>query len=312
MQLSELNAYEYEKWKDNTVFWDQKVRQIKIKENILKGKIRKFSYGAAVVYSLNEEYVLKLYPAFFSDQFAREIETMENLPYDFVVQTPRIISKGNLEGWNYLIMTQLEGDLLIDIWNDISDEEKRLLSIDLGKTILAFHNLSFQNIHYIDIGWEAFIRKQLEQMVEYHQKAGLDEKLLMQLKEYVDSSIIQFNPKEVLLTGEYTPFNLFMNQVEGNWRLTGVIDFADCFLGDPHYDLLGPILFMFKGNKEWISHFLDAYGIKEGSRTAMFQKKLIVYTLLHRFSDLNAFMADIASSVEKQSLHRLAQTFFPF
>jgi hygromycin-B 7''-O-kinase len=136
MQLAELNASDYEGFKWNMVFWDQKVRQIIKKENLTNGEIRRFSYGSAVVYSLNEEYVLKIYPAFYLDSYDREIETMRKLPSDIsVVQTPRIISYGIFEGWNYLIMTQLEGELLIDIWGDLTHEEKVLLSNDLGKTM---------------------------------------------------------------------------------------------------------------------------------------------------------------------------------
>lgn len=313
MQLAELTAPDYEGLKWDTVFWDQKVRQIMNNENLKNVEIRRFSYGAAVVYSLNEEYVLKLYPAFYHDQFDREIETMRKLPSKLlVVQIPRIISYGIFEGWNYLIMTKLQGELLIDIWGDLTNEEKVLLSNDLGKTIKAFHQVPIQNVHHIEIGWGSFIAKQLEQMEKYHKKAGLERELLLQLKGYVDPLIIDHDPQNVLLTGEYTPFNLMMNQADGKWRLTGVIDFADCFLGDCHYDLLGPILFMFKGNKELIEPFLDSYGIGKESRTARFQKKLMVYTILHRFSDINAFIPDNTPQETRGSLHKLAQTFFPF
>ena len=61
-----------------------------------------------------------------------------------------------------------------------------------------------------------------------------------QLPAYLDSSkeILPEFKKPVILTGEYTPMNFLVNQVDGVWHISGLIDFGDTMLGLPEYDLL--------------------------------------------------------------------------
>ncbi|WP_335872434.1 phosphotransferase [Bacillus sp. 2205SS5-2] len=138
----------------------------------------------------------------------------------------------------------------------------------------------------------------------HHQQMGLSSSLLEMVEPYVREENIQLCPQKVLLTGEYTPFNLLMKKREGSWRLHGLIDFADCFLGDATYDLLGPIMFMFFTEEGLTQQFLESYGYK-GSK-----EQLMTYLLLHRFSDLPYYMSKSDSSQEAKTIEELEDVFF--
>jgi hygromycin-B 7''-O-kinase len=310
MQLSDLTYEQYDAWKHDKDFWDQKIHGIIEKEGWETGTIRRFSYGATVVYSYKETYVIKLYPAYFKDQFVKEREVLESIHHNInVVETPKLVRYGMWEGWNYIIMTQLKGELLIDLWERFSPAEKLMLSQDLGKTIKEFHSIQTNNFTSIRVDWDAFIKQQLQNMKNHHQYAGLQEALLSDLDHYVEEQYMNYHPQEVLLTGEYTPFNLMINKVDGAWKLTGVIDFADCFLGDADYDLLGPILFMFNSNQKLIFEFLKSYGYTQDGLDEALQKKLMIYTILHRYSDINSYLPQ---DEEPNSFQALSQVLFPF
>lgn len=178
-------------------------------------------------------------------------------------------------------MTQLKGDLLADIWGDLQDDEKLQLSCDLGKVISEFHAVPVDGLTVIDAGWKDFLEQRLKNVYSHHQNAGLKSELSEKILDYVNPDVIEFSPAQALLTGEYTPFNLLMDEIGGKWKLTGVIDFADYFLGDPDYDLLGPILFMFCGDVKLIGLFLTSYGTFENGMASFLQQKLMTYTILH-------------------------------
>lgn len=309
----ELTLEKYESLAEDNVFWEKKINEIIKLEGLEAQKITRFKYGSSIVYSYNSEYVIKLYPIFYRDEYLREVEVFETLEGKInTVEIPKMIKSNQFEGWDYIIMTELHGKLLIDIWHELSIEEKQILSKDLGKVIKEFHSISIESFKYIDINWENFMRTQISNMKEYHKKLKLNQQLYAELDDYVDEKYIDYQPQKRLLTGEYTPFNLFMENLNGKWRLTGLIDFADCFLGDPIYDLLGPILFMFTGDKDLIRGFLTNYGYKEDDINEFLQKKLMIYTILHRFSNINNYIAKNKLAKQTNNFAELAELFFSF
>lgn len=198
-----------------------------------------------------------------------------------LVEVPKVIATGSLEGWDYLIMNELKGTLLADLWDQFSSDEQTQFSTDLGSLIQEFHSIPTHHFSKLNTNWREFITNQFQNMKDNQKKSKLPQELFDSLDHYVDESHIQYDPDHSLLTGEFTPFNLLFNKVEGKWRLTGLIDFADCFLGDPEYDLLGPILFIFNGNKELTTSFLKSYGYTDNELNESFRKKLMIYTILH-------------------------------
>jgi hygromycin-B 7''-O-kinase len=309
VHLSQLTYETYKTLVEDTSFWDKKLEAIVRQENLPKEKFSRFSYGSNIVYSLNHELVIKLFPSYFNDQFDREVEVLQAISGKISsVEVPKITSIGNLEGWNYLIMTELNGTLLIDLWDELTTEEKQKCSVDLGKVINEFHQISTGNFSKINVNWREFITGQYRDMRE--NQADLPPALLQSLESYMDESYIDYNPELRLLTGEYTPFNLLFNKVDGKWTLTGVIDFADCFLGDADYDLLGPILFMFNGDSALISTFLKSYGF--GELNESLRKKLMVYTILHRYSNINYYISKNERARGSKNFEQLSTYLFPF
>jgi len=91
----------------------------------------------------------------------------------------------------------------------------------------------------------------------------------------------------VILTGEYTPMNFLVKQVDGVWHISGLIDFGDAMLGLPEYDLLGPGAFLIQGDKQLLREFLTSYGYLPNEMTEMLSHQLMALMLLHQYSNLN-------------------------
>jgi len=312
MLLSEITEAQYKELKGNEPFWDDKIRGIIQHAHLPMAPFKKFELGD-VVYSYDSKYVIKLYHHAYWQTFAQEVGVLRCLHEQVnTVEVPRIITYGQYEGWDYLIMTELKGKLLADLWGHLSYGEQQMLARKLGGVIKQLHQIPVgDGLMAIDVNWRQFMGQQYQQMMQYHKKMGLIKHLYQQLQTYVEENYINYSPRKVLLTGEYTPFNLLMNKLKGQWQLTGLIDFGDCFLGDGDYDLLGPMLFMFTGDSKLNRLFIDSYGYGLADIKHL-QKKLMIYTILHRFSNINHYISKNKRATQATTFEDLAEAFFSF
>ncbi len=90
---------------------------------------------------------------------------------------------------------------------------------------------------------------------------------------------------EVILTGEYTPFNLLYQ----GGKLSAMFDFGDGLVGPREYDWLGPMCFLAAGDAARIDAFFDGYHGRPFDRGR--REALLRLLLLHRYSHLKAQIA---------------------
>lgn len=88
----------------------------------------------------------------------------------------------------------------------------------------------------------------------------------------------------VLLTGEYTPFNLLVERDAGGWRLSGMIDFGDAMIGPRDYDFLGPSMFSCGGDPLLIAALFRGYFGKEQPMAHETRMRLMALAVLHRYA----------------------------
>lgn len=295
-------------WKNhkNNSLWDEVVRALLEKENIQYHTLNRFPMGGNIVYDIDNQLVLKLFSPYDSREFFIETNVLEETDWSRVhIEVPRIIQKGIFKGWHFFIMTRVRGELLIDVWNLLSKDERIGIAVDLGKLIQQMHALDINVYKELNQDFDQWIIKQKNQVEQHHNGTGLSSHLVREVKEYVAS----FEPssEKVLVTSEYTPFNLIVNRVQNRWTLTGLIDFADCFIGEPNYDLLGPILFNFYKEPELTRAFLNSYGLE---LTDQVQVRLMQLLLLHQFSNLPNYMDGVIDMNDVKSLESLSKLFF--
>src|SRR6185312_3440797 len=113
--------------------------------------------------------------------------------------------------------------------------------------------------------------------------------LLQQIPSYIETvneSLLKIE-KPVLLTGEYTPMNFLVTNIDGLWHISGLIDFGDAMLGHYKYDLLGPGAFLIQGDNELLKTFLSAYGYLPNEMNTDLSHQLTALMLLHKYSNLD-------------------------
>jgi hygromycin-B 7''-O-kinase len=86
--------------------------------------------------------------------------------------------------------------------------------------------------------------------------------------------------KPVLLHADLTDDHFFVQEREGRWQLTGLIDFGDAMVGDPLYEFAAPAMFLSQRRPEVQRAMLRGYGLRDTPGTA---DRIRAWTILHRF-----------------------------
>ncbi len=273
-----------------------------------------FPEGTNVVYSYDNHLVIKLFPPFHQDQFEKEQLVLKKLAGKLSVSTPILKAVGNIEGWPYIIMTQLEGTLLETLWDTLDYNNQLIIIKELGLLIREVHALPTQGLESIDCHWEKWIKTQIQQCEKRHQDHHLPIHLLQQIPNYIDqnqAALLKIKTP-VLLTGEYTPMNFLVKNIKGIWHISSLIDFGDAMLGHAYYDLLGPATFIIQGNKKLSRAFLHAYGFSDNEMNASLSQQLTALLLLHQYSHLKVQIRIAGWENKVNSLEALGKLIFGF
>lgn len=286
--LSKVHTFEdYEKLKASIE--EELALTIIQKHQLPQATLTLFSDGTNIVFAYGDNKVIKIFPPFHQSQFESERLVLKHLDGTLSVKTPSLEHEGELLGWPYLIMSKLEGINLETLWETMSHNNKMVILRELGMLIQEVHALPTDGLESIDCHWQQFLEKQIANCVEQHQIKGLSTALVQQIPTYLSSikDVLPAIKKPVILTGEYTPMNFLVEQVDGIWHISGLIDFGDAMLGLPEYDLLGPGAFLIQGDKQLLREFLMSYGYLPNEMTEELSHQLMALMLLHQYSNLN-------------------------
>ena len=281
MGLPDCPGYaEFDTLHDDAAAWRPAIEALAARHGAAAADVQQESEGTVLVARLARERVLKVYPPFLRDHFDYERAMLAALHGRLSVPTPELLADGEHEGWPYLLMSQLAGEPLTATWPRMGEDERCALLRQLGTLAAEVHALPVSAAAAAAAPpWAGFIAAQRARCVERHQRNGLPPQLLEQLPGFIDGNLPEGPP--VLLTGEYTPFNLFTQE----HRLAAMFDFGDGLVGPCQYDWLGPHCFLVAGDRARSVAFMQGYGREAdgGDRLA-----LLRLMLLHRYSNLRA------------------------
>jgi hygromycin-B 7''-O-kinase len=244
--------------------------------------VRAMTEGTVLVGLVGAELVVKLYPPFLRDHFEFEREALARLHGHTVVPTPKLLASGERDGWPYLVMTQLAGEVLTQVWPTLPQPQRCQVLKQLGALAAQVHSLPTAGLTASAPDWDLFIQGQRERCLQRQQRTGLPPQLLAQVQTFIAGALP--SGPAVILTGEYTPMNL----LHGAAGIVGMFDFGDGLLGPREYDWLGPLCFLAAGDAQRCEAFFSGYGHTPSHSERLGLMRLL---LLHRYSHLSAQIA---------------------
>jgi hygromycin-B 7''-O-kinase len=264
-----------------------------------RGAWRAAGAGTVLVALLGDAQVIKLFPPFLADHAHFEQGLLARLHGQISVPTPKLLAQGEHQGWRWTRMTQLPGQLLLQRWPQMVEAQRLALLRRLGALAREVHALPVGEQAERAPAWPDFLARQRAQCVDRHTRTDLPAHFLAQLPAFLDGPLPMEGAPDVLLTGEYTPMNLL---VDDDDALCGMFDFGDGLVGPPAYDWLGPLCFLGGGVAARVQAWFD--GLQQPLPTD--PVPLLRLLLLHRYSHLPIQLAHLPGWQQAPTLERLA------
>jgi hygromycin-B 7''-O-kinase len=246
-----------------------------------------FSTGTNLVVALDDRLILKIFPPLLRGQFVSERSSLSLLRGKLGVAIPEIVLEGERDQWPYLVITRLPGVLGTQAWPALPEDQKERVLAQIGATIRQVQLVPVGGLSNIEPRWDQFIAGQIRGCRARHQRLGLPPKFMDGLDDLLRDApaLIPLDAPPVILTGEYIPENFLLSQANGDWWLSGLIDFGDVMTGWGEYDLLGPSAFMTAGMQRRVRSLFGGFGYSDADIGPALKRRLMALMLLHRASD---------------------------
>jgi hygromycin-B 7''-O-kinase len=221
-------------------------------------------------------------------QFDSERAALARLHGRLSISVPQIVFEGERSGWPYLVMTRMSGVNGKEAWLLMPEDQRESVLTQLGETIAEVQRVPPGDLSRLQPQWQQFIPGQIEGCRARHERLGLPRKYLDRLDDFLReaTALIPVATAPVILTGEYNPENIFLEERSGRWRLAAIIDFGDVMTGWGEYDLLGPSTFAAGGLPGRVRSLLRGFGYSKASADPALARRLMTLLLRHRFSNL--------------------------
>lgn len=246
--------------------------------------------GSSIVFRVGEKALVKLFPPLFSQDFFSEKAALSDLSGLRQPAVPAILDEGNLETWNYLVLSPLEGIPLDQLLPSLSPLQREQIARSLGEAMAAVQAVPPPALRAVTPAWEGFQNRQLETVYAVNQQAGAGADWLADLHaSYLDfpaEPLLSSQP--CLIHADLNPEHVFCQPAGEGWRVSGVIDFGDAMVGMPEYDLVCPGE-IFAGHPRQTRALLSGMGVQENKLTRMLSLRLTGFILLHRFFNVTLF-----------------------
>lgn len=266
--------------------------------------VRRYPGGSVPVFAVGDHHVLKLYPTCSADDAVTEARVLAHVHGRLPVATPELHAHGECgNGWRYLLMSQLPGEDLAQVWPRVPRSEQLRLAGEVGELLATLHALDPAPLTDV-IGppsWGAFLDKQRAGAVQRQRERALADAWLDRIPAFLASVTLTDEPRRVLLHTEVMREHLLIDPA--GWTLSGLVDFEPAMIGDPAYDFVAVGLFVSRGDPHLLRRTMSGYGRRFAPR------ELLAYTLLHVYSNLPRYLAALPAPPQP-TLDSLAETWF--
>ncbi len=294
--------------------WQQAARAICKRHHLPDASLRRSQQGENIIFFLDERFIIKIF-APFRESYSREKAALEFAVGKLGVETPAILYAGDLDGWDYLVLTQLAGFPARETWPEIELHERLEIVSSLGVALNRLHTHAAPlSESTLNRDWHGFIERQARTCVEHQRACGANPEWLARLPDYVAERLELLPPAHnlVLLHGDVHPGNLLLAQEKGHWKITGLFDFGDSFCGFHEYDFVAPCVLMLQGNRELQRAFLLAYGYQESQLDMSLRARLMLLTVLYECSNLRKYALRLTPEAVDFTLDELEAAIYPF
>lgn len=290
--------------------WSSIAESILEAQGYAPGDLRRAGGTDHIVFFVGDELVLKIYRP-ERNCFERERAALEFVSGKARFTIPEIVSVGEFEGLDYLIMTRIRGDEMNRL-RFLSLDRKHQISIitelALGLTELHEH----PPIKFVD-DWSAFVEERATSFIDRQIAHGVNATIIDQLPVYIARSLpLVPRTPTVFMHADVHFGNLRFDTRNGSPTVSGLFDFADSRIGWHEYDILAIGVLILQGERDLQREFFRAYGYLDADMNQEMRRRLMMLTMLYETSDLRRYATRLRPDAVDLDLYQLERAIWSF
>jgi hygromycin-B 7''-O-kinase len=292
-------------------FWTDFARSICRRHKISFNRLLRSEYGENIVFLVDAKYAVKIYTP-FRRGFIREKSALEFAKDKTSLIMPEVIFEGEIEGYNYIVLTQLKGiSITRNIWLRLDEREQKSIVSQLAAGLRELHSHNAQPINF---DWVKFVNHQTATVYARQKATGANLEWLERIPFYLEENLplLPEDSAPVFLHGDVHFGNLRFIEKNGKWRISGLFDFADSLSGFHEYDFLAVGVLMIQGQSEIQREFLLSYGYKKNEINETLRRRLMLLTILYECSDLRKYALRLKPEAVNFTLDELEREIWSF
>ena len=281
----------WEQWAasfDDVRVWRPVVDAICEREGIAYDTIEAPASNTNAVFILDRRVVLKIYSPFW-EEYAFERRVMELMEHDAALPVPAIRAAGELRDrrdWSYLAMEFCAGRPLDELQEEMTQEALLEIAAQTGRVIRRLHALDPEPLAAIDKGegWAALVdRRRREVLLELLDRGLIVPGIAPELEGLLDEAVAASRTAaQVVIHGDLNAEHLLLEERNGRWDVSALIDFGDARIGVPDYEWMPLWLGTCNRDIAVMRAFLEAYDPRVPADDAL-GRRVAAWTLLHDF-----------------------------
>ena len=274
----------------NTAQWVAVVREICHRHALPVEHVEAGYPGTNAVFVVDDAYVVKIYAPFCPEDFDLECELYTLLGPNPHLPVPQLIAQGVLEDrirWPYIIIDFKPGVPIREVRDCIPHRNLERIAAGLGEMVRELHRVPVASLTVVPhnrASWEAFVHRRQIEVTELAYWAGiLPAPVVVEIPEFLASVLARDGETPLtLVNGDLTEDHILLEQRDGKWHISALIDFGDALVGARDYEWIALWFSGLDRDYDGLAAFMAAYDPRLKLDDAFFTRAM-AFTFLHEF-----------------------------
>lgn len=296
----------------NVELWHPAAREICRRHGLAAATLERTATGTNIVYRVAPQRIIKLFSPLWPNDILRERTALAAVTGTGLA-TPELVDEDELEGWPYVIMTEIEGVPISAVWPELDAGQQLSLTRDMGGVMRKLHALPAERVAAIALDWSLFLEDQMARFEKHHTRFGAPPELVSAGLALLERIPIRATAAEAetFIHADLTFDHFLVSERSGSWQLSGLIDFADAMVGHRYYEFIAPTTFLLQRRPELQRALLLEYGFTEAELTRELAELLTGYCFLHRYGHMLQ-MVKLSPGKAPESFDELCRSLWGF
>jgi hygromycin-B 7''-O-kinase len=273
--------------------------------------LRRAERGENIVFFIDDRLILKIYTP-LKNGYARELAALQFASGRTSLPMPQIVEEGSLEGFNYLVTTQIAGQSIVH--SDWLRLEKRSQLALLRQLATGLRELHTAQSDGFDFGWRQFLQVQTASAVDKQIREGGNTEWVASMPRYLERylPLIPATAARAFMHGDVHFGNLHVSLDPEGPTINGLFDLADSLKGFHEYEFVAIGVLMIQGQGDLQREFFRAYGYEDREIDENLRNRLFTLTMLYEHSSLRRYAERLGVDPLDYTLEQLGRAIWNF